>query len=81
MVHVRITAIDGDTVTAEYMPEKKDSRAGVIELNSATGERSVLRRSADDDMPLSWYVSHAFTELLRMLESNPPRMSGISCWY
>lgn len=76
-----LTTMDGDIVTAEYMPEKRDSRAGVIELNRATGDRAVVRRSEDDDMPLSWYVSHAFAELLRMLESEPPRMTGASCWY
>lgn len=81
MVYVDIVSMDGDKVTASYAPESKDAKRGTIELNRATGDELVVEYSPDDNAHSSWYVPHAFDELFCMLESEPPRMSGVSCWY
>lgn len=81
MVYVDIVSIEGDKVTASYAPESRDSERGTIEFDRATGDGSVVEYSPSDGSAFSWYVPHAFSELERMLEEDPPRMSGVSCWY
>lgn len=81
MVYVDIVSMEGGKVTAIYAPESKKAKVGIIELDMATGDESVVEYSPDDNAHSSWYVPHAFAELLRMLQSDPPRMSGVSCWY
>lgn len=70
MVYVEITdEIDGFLI-AEYRPEIETALPGMIKLNPATGERAVIERSPDDEIPNSWHVSHAFIALGRMASEN-----------
>ena len=81
MVCVSVEEFDGTVATASYAPDRSDAPRGLIKLNLETGERTVVERSLEDDMPLSWYVLHAFRALEDMLSSSPVKTEGCSCWY
>ncbi len=81
MVYVEVVNIENGIMTASYAPGRKEAEKGVLVLDPETGERTVVKRSADDDMPASWYIGHAFREMERMASATPPAMSGMTAWY
>ncbi len=81
MVYVRIESINGSIYEASYMPGDITARPGRIMLDSETGDMQLLLKSPDDEAPNSWFVGHAFRELVYMVSQVPVKMEGRAEWW
>lgn len=81
MVYIDILSIDGEFVTANYRPERRDAAPGTLIYNKSYDRLVSIAKSPDEKGLPDWYVNHALTELRRMLKKKPVKMSGVAAWY